>query len=86
MVKSTGTQWEIINGSCPDLSGTQWNNKPEYCPTLSQVAEPDVTLPGASNRVAVQAEIDRIRARVTHPTSTSVPASGLPSYGRHTPA
>jgi hypothetical protein len=42
------------------LSGTQWSNKPEFCPTLSQVAEPDITLPGAWNRVAVQAEIDRI--------------------------
>jgi hypothetical protein len=62
MVKSTGpNQWEIINGFCPELSGTQWSNKPEYCPILSQVAEPDVTLPGAPNRVAIQAEIDRVR-------------------------
>ena len=34
-------QWEIISGACPELSGTQWSNKPEFCPTLSQVAEPD---------------------------------------------
>ena len=62
MVKSAGpNQWEIINGFCPELSGTQWNNRPEYCPILSQVAEPDVTLPGAPNRVAIQAEIDRVR-------------------------
>ena len=26
--------WEILNGACPELSGTKWENKPEYCPTL----------------------------------------------------
>jgi len=47
MVKSAGpNQWEIISGACPELSGTQWSNKPEFCPTLFQVAEPDITLPG----------------------------------------
>jgi hypothetical protein len=67
MVKSAGpNQWEIISGACPELSGTQWSNKPEFCPTLSQVAEPDITLPGAWNRVAVQAEIDRIRVVEAH--------------------
>jgi len=63
MVKSAGSRWEIIKGLCPELSGTQWTGKPEYCPILSQIAEPDVALPGASNRVAVQAEIDRARDR-----------------------
>ncbi len=61
MVKSIGAQWVIINGPCLELSGTQWNDRPEFCPTLSQVVEPDVTLPGAWNRVAIQAEIDRMR-------------------------
>jgi hypothetical protein len=65
MVKSTGpNQWEIINGFCPELSGTQWSNRPEYCPILSQVAEPDVTLPGAPNRVAIQAEMTASIAKV----------------------
>jgi hypothetical protein len=35
MVKSVGTEWKIINGSCPELVGTQVNGKPEYCPVLS---------------------------------------------------
>jgi hypothetical protein len=61
MVKSIGAQWVIINGPCPELSGTQWSDRPEFCPILSQVVEPDVTLPGTWNRVAIQAEIDRIR-------------------------
>jgi hypothetical protein len=30
VVKSADpNQWEIINGACPELSGTQWSNKPE---------------------------------------------------------
>jgi hypothetical protein len=62
MVKSTGKLWEIINGSCPELTETRWTNKPEFCPILSLVAEPDVSLPGASNRAAIQAEIDLVRA------------------------
>jgi hypothetical protein len=61
MVKSTGPRWEIINGSCPELLGTQWKDKPEFCPILSLVAEPDFSLPGVSNRTEVQAEIDLIR-------------------------
>jgi hypothetical protein len=66
MVKSTGSQWIIINGPCPELAGTQWSGRPEFCPTLSQVLEPDVTLPGAWNRVVIQAEIDRIRVLGVH--------------------
>jgi hypothetical protein len=62
MVKSTGARWEIISGSCPDLSATQWKDKPEFCPILSLVAEPDILLPGASIRAEVQAEIDRVRS------------------------
>jgi hypothetical protein len=61
VVKSIGAQWVIINGPCLELSGTQWNDRPEFCPILSQVVEPDVTLPGAWNRVAIQAEIDRMQ-------------------------
>jgi hypothetical protein len=59
MVRSIDHDWEILNGACPELSGTKWN--PEFCPTLSQVAEPDVVLPGDASRVIVQAEIERIR-------------------------
>jgi hypothetical protein len=66
-VKSDGTRWEILNGPCPELLGTQWRNSPEFCPTLSQVAEPDVTLPGVSNRVAVEAEISLVRVVKVHP-------------------
>jgi hypothetical protein len=66
MVKSTGTLWEIINGSCPELSGTQWKDNPEFCPILSLVAEPDVSLPGASNRTKVQADIDLVRVVKVH--------------------
>ena len=61
MVRSNGTRWEILNGACPELSGTGWKNKPEFCPILSQVAEPDVALPGVINRATVQTEIERTR-------------------------
>jgi hypothetical protein len=61
MVRSSGTDWEILNGACPELSGTEWKNKPEFCPVLSQVAEPDVVLPGVKYRAAVQAEIERTK-------------------------
>ena len=63
MVKSAGPEWEIINGSCPELDGTQWIGKPEYCPILSVVVEPDVVLPGVAARTNVQAEIERVRVR-----------------------
>ena len=39
IVRSIGPEWEILNGACPELSGTKWHSKPEYCPTLSRVAE-----------------------------------------------
>jgi hypothetical protein len=61
IVRSTGPTWEIINGSCPELAGTPWASKAEFCPILSLVAEPDVALPGASQRAAVCAEIERAR-------------------------
>jgi len=54
--------WEIINGYCRELSGTQWNDNPEFCPILSLVAELDVSPPGASNRTEVQAKIGLIKA------------------------
>ena len=60
VVRSNGTKWEILNGACPELSGTEWKNNPEFCPILSQVAEPEVVLPGVINRATVQAEIERI--------------------------
>ena len=57
MVRTDGHGWKILNGSCPELVGTQWDGKPEYCPILTVVAEPDIDLPGTSIRAAVQAEI-----------------------------
>ena len=59
IIKSTGQQWTIINGSCPELIETFWQGRPEYCPVLSVVVEPDVALPGVANRAQVLAEIDR---------------------------
>jgi hypothetical protein len=56
---SDGVHWTISNGACPELAGTRWSDRPEYCPTLSQVAQPDVILPGLANREAVVAEIAR---------------------------
>src|SRR3978361_1980783 len=61
-VRANGQDWTITHGSCPELAGTPWDGKPEYCPVLSVVAEPDVVLPGVSLRSAVQVEIDRLRA------------------------
>ena len=63
MVRTDGQEWQILNGSCPELAGTQWDGKPEYCPLLTVVAEPDVTLPGAAMRRTVRSEIDRIKVR-----------------------
>ena len=60
-VRSDGSRWEIIGGPCPELAGTHWLNNPEYCPTLATVARPDVVLPGATERVTVEAEIVRMR-------------------------
>jgi hypothetical protein len=61
VVRSNGASWEILNGACEELSGTEWKNNPEFCPTLSQVAKPEVVLPGVASRVIVQAEIERVR-------------------------
>jgi hypothetical protein len=66
MVRSNGTDWEILNGACPELSGTPWKNNPEFCPTLSQVLEPEIVLPGVTSRATVQAEIERIRIVKVH--------------------
>jgi hypothetical protein len=57
MVRSTGKKWKIINPSCPELVGTQWEGKPEFCPILSIIVEPDVTLPGVAERALIQAEV-----------------------------
>jgi hypothetical protein len=61
IVRSNGTDWEILNGACPELSGTQLKDNPEFCPTLSKVVEPEVVLPGVASRTTVQSEIERIR-------------------------
>jgi hypothetical protein len=61
MVRSSGSKWEILNGFCPELAGTSWLGKPEYCPVLSVVVEPDVILPGVAIRAEVQAEVDHLK-------------------------
>jgi hypothetical protein len=66
MVRSNGSDWIILNGDCPELSGTKWKNSPEFCPILSAVAVPDVALPGVAIRAAVQLEIERIRIESAH--------------------
>ena len=58
IVRTDGVSWTILNGACPDLVKTQWDGRPEYCPTLSLVAGPEVKLPGFAMQAAVQAEID----------------------------
>jgi hypothetical protein len=60
-VKSNGSDWEIIGGPCVELAGTHWLLYAEYCPTLSKIAEPDVLLPGATDRIKVEAEIIRVQ-------------------------
>ena len=59
MVRSNGFDWEILSGPCLDLAGTKWENRAELCPTLAQVAEPEVVLPGVTFRSEVIAEIER---------------------------
>ena len=44
-----------------ELAGTHWLLYAEYCPTLSKIAEPDVLLPGATDRIQVEAEIIRVQ-------------------------
>ena len=67
MVRANGLQWTILNSSCLELAGTQWDGKPQYCPVLTVVAEPDVALPGVTNRAAVLAEIERLRVVQVRP-------------------
>jgi hypothetical protein len=66
IVRSTGASWEILNEGCVDLAGTRWANKPEFCPTLSQVVQADVTLPGLADRDAVLAEVAHGRLAKVH--------------------
>ena len=61
IVRVNGSDWLILNGSCPELVGTKWEGKPEFCPLLTVVASPDVTLPGAAVRAVVQDAIDSSR-------------------------
>jgi hypothetical protein len=49
-----------------DLAGTQWAHKPEFCPTLTEVAQPDVVLPGIAAREIVLAEIAQTRVVKVH--------------------
>jgi hypothetical protein len=44
-----------------ELAGTYWMKQPEFCPTLSKIAEADVLLPGTADRTEVEAEIVRLR-------------------------
>lgn len=60
-VRSDGPDWEIIGGPCIELAGTYYLQHAEFCPILSKVAEPDVLLPGATDRVKVEAEIIRVQ-------------------------
>ena len=61
IVKSAGSTWKILNGSCTELIGKPWSGKHEYCPILSLVVEPDVILPGLASRTEVQADVDRLK-------------------------
>lgn len=63
IIRSSGKEWSVLNASCPELAGTQWDGSPEYCPVLAGVVEPDVVLPGLTMRVAVQSEIDGIQVK-----------------------
>ena len=65
-VRSTGTSWEILNEGCVDLAGTRWASKPEYCPTLSDVVQAEVILPGITDREVVLAEIAQVRVVKVH--------------------
>ena len=58
IVRGAADEWTIVVNSCPDLVGTQWEGSPQYCPLLTIVAEPDISLPGVTMRAEVQAEID----------------------------
>jgi hypothetical protein len=61
LVKGARGDWEIINGSCPELAGTQWDGMPEFFPVLSVVVAPDVVLPGVPVRTVMQTEIDHAK-------------------------
>jgi hypothetical protein len=66
MVRSNGTDWEILNGACPELLGTQWTHNTEFCPTLSHVVQPEIVLPGVTSGATVQEEIERVRIVKVH--------------------
>jgi hypothetical protein len=46
---------------------------PEFCPTLSHVAEPEVVLPGVASRVLVLEIIQSHRSQRAHPTQREKP-------------
>jgi hypothetical protein len=66
-VRSKGADWEILNGCCPELSGTKWKDNPEFCPTISRIVEPEIVLPGITNRAVIQEEIDRASLQKIQP-------------------
>jgi hypothetical protein len=74
-VRSNGTDWEIIGGPCVELAGTYYLRNPEFCPTLSKIAEPDVILPGAQERAKVEAEIIRVQFPKTSVSPSAPKAS-----------
>ena len=65
-VRTTGASWEILNKGCVDLAGTRWADRPEFCPTLSDVVQAEVTWPGIADRDAVLAEIVQGRVVGVH--------------------
>jgi hypothetical protein len=67
MVTSSGSQWEILRGSCPELVGTSWNGKAEFYPVLSLVVQPDVILPGVA--------MPSLKVATLRPKSLSIPRS-----------
>jgi len=50
-----------------ELVGTRWADKPEFCPTLSDVVQAEVLLPGVADREIVLAEIAQVRVVKVHP-------------------
>jgi len=66
IVRTRGTSWDILNAGCVELAGTRWADKPEFCPTLSDVVHAEVLLPGVADREIVLAEIAEVRVVKVH--------------------
>ena len=67
IVRSSGNSFDILNKGCVELVGTRWADKPEFCPTLSDVVQAEVLLPGVADREIVLAEIAQVRVVKVHP-------------------